>query len=164
MSLPAAAGLSEMSSEGDAPTMGWSEGWTRRVHGDTCDVLHLDGPLTPAELTDLCRRVNTLIGRARTPHGRRPTIICDITALDVCDLGVVDQLARLQLSARRAGGTLSFEPVGAALRSLLALVGLDELLADPGSGPGPSVERQRQAEQREQPGVEKDVEMRHPPL
>lgn len=147
--------------------MGWTEGRTGTAHGGRCVVLHLDGPLTRAELAELCRRVDTLIRQVRSGGcgscGVR-AVVCDIAALDVADLGLVDQLARVQLTARRAGGTVTFRRAGMALRALLTLVGLDEVLTDPVGGPASSVERQRQAEQGEDAGVEKDIEVHHPPL
>jgi hypothetical protein len=92
-----------------------------------------------------------------------------VTALDTVDLGLIDQLARVRLSARRAGGTVTFRHAGTALKALLAFTGLDDLLlddllpADPGRCPA-SVERQRQTEKIEDPGVQKDIEVRHPPV
>ena len=44
-------------------------------------------------------------------------------------LDVVDALARLHLTARRAGARLLVDRPSAELRALLVLVGLDELLA-----------------------------------
>jgi ABC-type transporter Mla MlaB component len=142
--------------------MGWVEVRTGTAHGQPCVVMRLYGRLSDEQLAALCRRVDALI---RPGHGcgERIGLVCDVTAIDAVDLAVVDQLARLRLAARRAGGTVTFQHAAPALKALLALIGLDDLLlAD--SGEATSVECQRQAEQLEKTGVEKDVEVRHPPL
>jgi ABC-type transporter Mla MlaB component len=150
--------------------MGWSEDRTGTAHGDTCAVLRLHGSLSDDELTALCRRVDTLVRLGCgcvSDSGANHRLVCDLTGLDTVDLGLVDQMARLRLAARRAGGIVTFQHAEAALKGLLALIGLDDLLlAERGGGPvGPaSVECQRQAEEREDAGVEKDIEVRHPPL
>jgi anti-anti-sigma regulatory factor len=140
--------------------MGWTEDSAGTAHGETCVVLRLDGPLCGEDLTALCRRVETLI---RLGRGNNNALVCDVTALDMMDLGLIDQLARLRLSARRAGGTVTFRHAGSALKALMALIGLDELLLEPDPGAA-SVERQRQTEKLEEAGVEEDIEVRHPPL
>jgi ABC-type transporter Mla MlaB component len=134
MSLTVIGGLSEGRLGGDALPMGWTEGRTGTVYGDQCIVLRLNGSL-----------------------------VCDLTGLDSVDLGLVDQMARLRLAARRAGGVVTFQHAGAALRGLLALIGLEDLLLAEQDRNSASVECQRQPEHREQPGVEKDIEVPHPP-
>ena len=53
------------------------------------------------------------------------------------DLGVVDQLARLQLLARRLGCRIRLRDVCPELRDLLDLVGLGEIVSEPaGAGGG----------------------------
>lgn len=56
-------------------------------------------------------------------------------------LSSLDLLARLQLEARRRGVDLKLRVLSPALRELVALAGLDEALR---------VERERQADEREQ--------------
>lgn len=146
--------------------MGWTEDSTSTAHGDQCVVLSLHGSLSDEELEALCVRVDTLVRRG-CGCGAGHRLVCDLTGLDTVDLGLVDQMARLRLAARRAGGIVTFQHAGAALKGLLALIGLDDLLlAERDRGPGnrASVERQRQAEHCEESGVEKDIEMHHPPL
>ena len=46
------------------------------------------------------------------------------------DLGIADELARLQLAARRAGCSIRLVDVAGDLAALLGLVGLDGVLAD----------------------------------
>jgi ABC-type transporter Mla MlaB component len=139
--------------------MGWVEMPTRTAHGDPCVVLRLDAPLSGIELADLCQRVDTLIRL-----GCGAELVCDLTALQTVDLGLVDQLARLRLAARRAGGTVAFRHAGKALTALFALVGLEEVLLRDPEARAASVERERQPEQLEDPGVQEDVEVRHPPV
>jgi hypothetical protein len=47
-----------------------------------------------------------------------------------CDLDLVDGLARIQLAARRIGGLIVLRHPSTELTELLALAGLDDLLAD----------------------------------
>ena len=150
--------------------MGWTEDRTSTAHGDRCVVLCLHGSLSDEELAGLCTRVDALVrlGCGRIgDSGADHRLVCDLTGLDTVDLGLIDQMARLRLTARRAGGVVTFQHAGAALKGLLALIGLDDvLLAERDRGPvgRVSVECQRQAEHREEPGVEKDIEMHDPPL
>jgi hypothetical protein len=69
------------------------------------------------------------------------------------DLGVVDALARLQLAARRRGGSIRLRDPCPELRGLLELVGLAEALL---------VEAGREPELGEQPGVEEVVQAGDP--
>ena len=63
----------------------------------------------------------------------------------------MDQLARLQLHARRLGCSIRLRNTGAELSELLELVGLAEIVSADGLEPG------GQAESREQRGVEEVV-------
>ena len=71
------------------------------------------------------------------------------------DLGAVDALARLQLTARRSGCTLRLRDVSPTLGDVLGLVGLGELVAS-------VVEVGGQTEGREQLGVEEVVDGHDP--
>ena len=63
----------------------------------------------------------------------------------------VDQIARLELAARRCGSHLELRNADPCLLELIGFVGLGEVLR---------VESRRQAEQREQPGgVEEEGEL-----
>jgi hypothetical protein len=78
---------------------------------------------------------------------------CELTSWPLAgsedpDLAVVDELARLQLAARRAGCTVRLRDAGPALIGLLDLVGLSRTLC---------VEVSRQPEHLEQRGVEEVV-------
>jgi hypothetical protein len=72
-------------------------------------------------------------------------VVVDTTS---ADLGLVDALARLQLEARRLGGSIRVQPCD-ELRELLELVGLSEVLA---------LESRRKTEERIQLGVEEVVQ------
>ncbi|MGW7067707.1 STAS domain-containing protein [Streptomyces sp. NPDC054855] len=81
-------------------------------------------------------------------------LVCDAAGVGPPVLAAIDALARLQLTARRAGGRIRVRNAAPALRELLHLVGLPI-----------EVEVDRQAEQREPPGcVQEAVEARDPPL
>lgn len=109
-------------------------------------MLVLRGPVARDEVAGLCEDVRALLERT----GAR-TVICDVGGLGPPGLGAVDLLARLQLSARRAGGAIRLRDADPALHALLDFVGL-------------RFETERQTEQREPPlGVEIAVEPGDPP-
>jgi ABC-type transporter Mla MlaB component len=56
------------------------------------------------------------------------TIVCDVGAVAEPDLGTIDTLARLQLTARREGCEIRLHDASNELRDLLVLVGLDDVL------------------------------------
>ncbi|MFD5411683.1 STAS domain-containing protein [Streptomyces nojiriensis] len=101
--------------------------------------LVVPGPTpTAADGARLCARL------VRLYEGGATAVECDAGAVTAPDLAAVEALARLRLTARGHGG---FTVTGAdpALRALLDLVGLVELLGE--------------AEQREPPcGVQEGVE------
>ena len=70
------------------------------------------------------------------------------------DLATVEELARLQLAARRIGCSIRLRDVCRELSELLELVGLGEVLTDP---PGSALEAGGKAEGREQIRVEEVV-------
>jgi anti-anti-sigma regulatory factor len=55
-------------------------------------------------------------------------IVCDLSAVTDPCVGTVDVLARLALTARRAGADLELVDVSGAVRALLDLAGLDQRL------------------------------------
>ena len=83
----------------------------------------------------------------KPPRTRARAVVCDLSGLTGGDIGTVDAMAQLQLAVRRqGGGQLELRGVCPRLRELLALSGLDDVLA--------VVEVIGQAEQREQVGAE----------
>jgi hypothetical protein len=82
--------------------------------------------------------VTAVVLRTVLRPGGRATIVLVCAGADVgrwpldpdgpCDLALVDELARLQLSARRLGCTIELRDVAADLLELLELVGLSEIV------------------------------------
>jgi anti-anti-sigma regulatory factor len=68
-------------------------------------------------------------------------VLCDVSSLPA-DVSAVDRLARLQLAARRRGTEIRLSGASAGLRELIALCGLETVLA---------CELERQPEQRKEP-------------
>ncbi|WP_432190632.1 STAS domain-containing protein [Streptomyces sp. Tue6028] len=82
-------------------------------------VLTLLGPVTRDEVPGLCDRLRALL--EATGAG---VVVCDVADLGPPGLWAVDLLARLELTARRAGGRIRLRDPGPGLRALLDLVGL----------------------------------------
>lgn len=100
-------------------------------------TLTLEGP--EPDTDELCARVRALCRDG--PDG----VVCEATGSVAPTLATVQALARAALTARRLGVPLRVTGAGPALRALLDLVGLVELLG--------------QAEEREPPGgVQEGVE------
>jgi len=105
----------------------------------------------PRELAALCVRV-----RVELAEWPGTALVCDVRALERPDVGTVGALARLELTARRHGGSVRLHGASGELRALLELCGLSGVLR---------VEPGRQPEEREQPlRVEERVEMGDPPV
>jgi hypothetical protein len=77
-------------------------------------------------------------------------------------LALVDELARLQLTAQRLGCSIRLRHQTPELSLLLDLCGLAGLFDGNHGGPGSVVEMLRQTESREQSGVEEDGELDDP--
>ncbi len=127
------------------------------VDAMTPAVLVLAGPVTREEVAGLCEVVRTLLGTGGGGE-RDPVVVCDVAGLGPPGLGTVDLLARLQLTARRAGGRIRLRDPAPALLAFLDLVGLAFDVEIEG-------ERQGKVEQREPAlGVEEAVEPGDPAL
>ncbi|MFJ8183375.1 STAS domain-containing protein [Streptomyces sp. NPDC096105] len=108
----------------------------------TPPVLVLSGPLTADEVSGPCQALRALLEGG----GRGGVVVCDVAGLGPPGLAAVNLLARLQLTARRAGGRIRLRAPSPALCALLDLVGL-------------RFETEGQPEQREPPlGVQEAVE------
>ncbi|WP_369391496.1 STAS domain-containing protein [Streptomyces sp. CG1] len=115
------------------------------VDAETPAVVMLLGPVTRDEVAGLCAQVQTLMAA-----GGERVVVCDVGGLGPPGLGVVDLLARLELTARRGGGRIRLRDPDPALLALLDLVGL-------------RFQVEGQAEEREPPlGVEEAVETGDP--
>jgi anti-anti-sigma regulatory factor len=99
----------------------------------------------PEEIERLCERVRAAC------CGRTRPVLCDLGLVAVPDLMVIDALARMRLTARRAGGSLVVVRLRPELARLVALAGLGTVLLEP----------DRQGQGREQRGVGEDVEPPH---
>ena len=85
-------------------------------------AMAIRGPIARDDLRGLCDRV------CRVLCERRPCIVrCDVHGVEP-DAVTVDALARLQLAAKRHGCRLHVIGAGDALRRLIALMGLDDVL------------------------------------
>lgn len=90
--------------------------------------------------------------------GDRP-LVCDVAALVRPDLGAIDALARLALTAVRARRHLELVNASQPLLELLTLVGLQDAVGLEGRS---GVEPGRQAEEREDVGdVEEERHSHH---
>ncbi|MFI6049133.1 lipid asymmetry maintenance protein MlaB [Streptomyces violascens] len=81
-------------------------------------VLVVPAPLTLADVPLLCERLRVLYGAGVDE------VVCDLAALGRADLAAVEAVARLRLTARRAGGRVRIRNAGAGLVALLELAGL----------------------------------------
>ncbi len=133
------------------------------VDSATPAVLVLPGLVTRDEVPRLCADV-----RARLEATGGGVVVCDVAGLGPPGLAAVDALARLELTARRAGGRIRLKDPDPALRALLDLVGL-RFDTSTGAAPDPggrecrdllgTVQVRREPEQREPArGVEEAVE------
>lgn len=82
------------------------------------------GPIRRAELPDLCERTC-----ARLRESCAELAYCDVRGIEP-DAVTVDALARLQLAARRHGATIRLRHASTALRELVALMGLSDVLPE----------------------------------
>ncbi|WSL16850.1 STAS domain-containing protein [Streptomyces sp. NBC_01283] len=120
------------------------------MDADQNPALTLTGTLDREATHRLCEEARTLLQAT----GAEEVLVCDVAGVGPPVLAAIDALARLQLTARRAGGRIRLRNPAPPLRELLDLVGLPI-----------EVEMQRQTEQREPPGrVQEAVEARDPPL
>ena len=111
------------------------------VDAETPAVLVVAGPVTRDDVARLGQDVRALLKDTGAA-----VVVCDVAALRPVTLASVDVLARLELTARRAGGRIRLRDPAPALRALLDLVGLP-------------FELEGKAEQREPAlGVEEAVE------
>jgi ABC-type transporter Mla MlaB component len=104
-------------------------------------VLVLGEQIHRAAVPGLCERVRALLA-----SGDAELVTCDVSELVAPDATAVDALARLQLTARRSGGSIRLRRARGRLRDLLALLGLADVLP---LSAGLPVEPQRQVEHRE---------------
>ncbi len=84
----------------------------------------IHGPIRRVDLPGLCERVCALFA------SERPVVaVCDCATVGA-DAVTVDALAKLQLAARRAGCQVRLRHASPELTSLVALMGLSDVLTD----------------------------------
>ncbi|MEU8590161.1 hypothetical protein AB0C59_24645 [Streptomyces sp. NPDC048664] len=88
-------------------------------------------PLPPGSGEALAERLAALLAA----RADAVVVVCEVSALVEPTAADLDHLARLRLAARRAGREFVLRDAGPALRSLLTLTGLAEVLED-GRRPG----------------------------
>ena len=87
--------------------------------GPSTVVVTIGGLVTCADAPRLCDRVRRLLDESDAE-----VVDCDVGSLVEPDLATVDVLARLALTAQRAGRSLRLRRASAELEDLLAFVGL----------------------------------------
>ena len=113
-------------------------GGSDRGASDRRPCLTLPAPVGLADVPALCDRAERLLR-----EGLATTLECDVAEVQAPDLGAVEALTRVDLTAKR---------LGAGIRLRGASVGLLELLAFCGLPLESVVDAQGQAEEREEPG------------
>jgi hypothetical protein len=122
--------------------------------GRCTGVVVIDGRLSRGRIAALCREARRLLA-----SGQDDLVMCDVGAVVEPDVMVIEAIARLQLTARRAGGSIGVWRASGRLRDLLALVGLCDVVAVCDDSPVGSC---RQVEEGEQACIEERVERDDP--
>lgn len=94
-------------------------------------MLMVEGRVGPGRSADLCAQLGRLLAA-----GQVDVVVIDVGGLVDPDLAAVEAVARLQLTARRAGTTVELRQVCERLRELLRLVGLHDVVPCDGDGDG----------------------------
>ena len=95
-------------------------------------VVVIAGSVEPADIAALCERARRVLVDVDTDP-----VICEANALRA-DLAAVDAVARVALTARRLDRGIELRDATPALRELLALAGLGEVVrCEPASGLDP---------------------------
>jgi ABC-type transporter Mla MlaB component len=112
---------------------GWvtdAEGWKtlppsvlRPPVGLRTVVLVVVPPVRPTDAAGLSGKVRRLLADDRVD-----VVTCDVSRLQQPDLVVVEVLARMQLAARQAGGSIRLRDANVELQTLLGFVGLNDVV------------------------------------
>jgi hypothetical protein len=114
-------------------------------------VVAIGGPMRPGDIRALCETL-----RRALEGGPAVVLVCDLGPATEPDLGVVDALARLALTARRCERPVVVRHACAEVWELLTLAGLTAV-------PGLDLQPGGKAEQREPPaGVQEERDPRDP--
>jgi ABC-type transporter Mla MlaB component len=112
--------------------------------------LVIAGRIGQADAAELRERMVLLLRSANRPL----RVTCDVARLADSDLGTIDALAKLQLTARRLGGSICLRHASAQLQELLTLVGVGNIVQCDGDS---GLEARRQPESgKEAAGVEEE--------
>jgi anti-anti-sigma regulatory factor len=133
----------------------WRGGQPQEVavtaHEEAQTAMVVGGRISPADVPGLCERLGRVLR-----SGGTGAVVCDVGGILDVDALTVDALARLQLTAQRSGRRVRLRNASPALRDLLALVGLCDVLRLSGSS---GLQPGWQAEEGEEGGgVEEGVE------
>ncbi|MET0642189.1 MAG: STAS domain-containing protein [Jiangellaceae bacterium] len=118
-------------------------------------TVQLADSITAADALLLCERLQVQLARSDVA-----AVACDTGRLTDPDVTMVDVLARLQLTARRGGCSMSVRRASSGLQELLLLVGLVDVV--PIETPSP-FEPGREAEQSEQARIDEMGQPIDPP-
>jgi ABC-type transporter Mla MlaB component len=102
----------------------------------------IGGRISPADVPGLCERLGRVLHA-----GDAGDLVCDVGCIVEADALTVDVLASLQLTAQRSGRHVRLRNASPALRELLALAGLADVVrlsADSGLQPGWQVEEREE--------------------
>lgn len=83
----------------------------------------ISGAIAGRDVPALCSRA----GRLLDVPGVQ-TLVCDVRDIDRADVGAVNGLARMQLTALRRGCRITLDQPSGELLDLIALVGLSDVL------------------------------------
>jgi ABC-type transporter Mla MlaB component len=92
----------------------------------------VDGPLVAPTVAALCARVGAFVGDGVD------VVTCDLGRITDPNVDAVDAVARLQLAARRNGGSVRLRRVPGDLRRLLDLAGLRHIIPTVPDPPAPA--------------------------
>jgi len=105
-------------------------------------VLVVAAPIARADVQPLCDEL-----RVRLEASDADRVVCDVGAVMDPDVGAVDAVARLALTARRFGRRIGLVHAPPELQDLLALAGLADVVP---CGAESAVEPKGQAEERKE--------------
>ena len=88
-------------------------------------LLVLGGTASPDDIYGLCERVSAALDSCDSD-----VVICDVAGIEFPDLSTIGALARAQLGARRSGGEIRLRQPPQALKDLLGLVAMTDVLPE----------------------------------
>ena len=95
-------------------------------------TLVIHGAVTPETIPGFCARVTALLTDPTVD-----VVTCDLSGVVDPDACALDALARMQLTARRMGRSIRLRHVEPAMRDLLVLAGLTDIVRAEPDAPAP---------------------------